>query len=482
MDISMKKRRAALQARGNERDYMMRSEKRPGYRPSPHGSHAPKPPQKKRRYRRKQSLPYVFFTFLLLIVLFPVGLIMLWTRTIRWTVSTKLSLTAGFAVVFVLLASFALTVKVDDPRVSMAQEKTRYALGVAGDAIQRGVSTLDLNPENIRRDAEDIAGYSIELGQRGIAGLAPMLEGDFAGLSDSIASLGEGVRKSGEDQARTLLMALGMIPTPMPSAEPSASPTPEVTVTPAPQPTPTPAPTALLAWYAAGDKRYHTRTSCPQLAAAPISMTVTEAVHRGLLPCELCAIPDALGPTEPAQTEAAKDATVLPEQPGAELDAPPDPSLNPEELQTRAPAASLAPTAEPTPIVLPPSKNAAEATVYYTSNGQYYHSQSSCGSMSGAKPHTLKEAVDADLKRCNGCSAPEPALLTAEVVVWCANNVFHITDECTKLGDAKSQLLSLEQAMEKAYTGCPECGANLYEEVARKYVNVTPVPAHPIEP
>ena len=51
---------------------------------------------------------------------------------------------------------------------------------------------------------------------------------------------------------------------------------------------------------------------------------------------------------------------------------------------------------------------ARHITVYYHDNSTYYHAESSCGSMTGANPHSLAEAVLLDEKeRCPSCDPPE---------------------------------------------------------------------------
>ncbi len=71
-----------------DRQYMMRSEKRPTYRPQP-GNNG-----RKRRPRRR--FWYALITLLLLLLLWPVGLIMLWARKLRWRGSVKAAVTVAW--------------------------------------------------------------------------------------------------------------------------------------------------------------------------------------------------------------------------------------------------------------------------------------------------------------------------------------------------------------------------------------------------
>lgn len=471
----------ALFARGSQRDYMMRSEKRPGP-----GYRSPEPPKRRNR-RKKTSFPYLFFTFLLLLLLFPFGLIMLWARRIRWAVPTKLILTLGFAVVFVLVASFALTVPVQNESVTQMQTRARQGLAVAGTRLQEGWERAEVSPGRVAKNMQDFAGNSIQIAQHAIARLVPAVNDNihnFGGNAANVAKSGAGALVSGGEK---LLVMTGLMaeptpaPTPIPTPAPTPGPTPTPTPTPTPRPAPTPAPTPveLVAYYVQGEAIYHTDPDCPGInGKATVPMTVTDAVKLDFMPCQQCAIQEA---AKSQQTEAPKPDDTMnlsPETPARISPQPVDPSPDPNAAPTPAPTPTPLPTPQPTAIVLPVGKSASQGIVYYTSNGKYYHSGASCGSMRGAKPHTLREALDKGLKRCNACKAPDPELLNAEVVVWLGNDHrFHITDACERVTESTT-MLSLEQAIADAQNvGCSECGADLYAEVARLFPKTTPVPA-----
>lgn len=69
-------------------NYMMRSEKR---RRGAQGGASPDGRPPKRRRRRRAGFFYKFITLLLLLALWPVGLILLWRRRLRWSALTKLA-------------------------------------------------------------------------------------------------------------------------------------------------------------------------------------------------------------------------------------------------------------------------------------------------------------------------------------------------------------------------------------------------------
>ena len=132
-------------ARRHGRDYMMRSEKRPGY-----GSGRPgkKPPRKKRR----TGFFYIFLTSLLSVLLWPVGMVLLWRRRMRMQVGTKLLFSLVTLFISIFLIVFSLTVPTENPTVIAFQDKANDFLdkaaddiAVAGDIVYRkGVETYYL--------------------------------------------------------------------------------------------------------------------------------------------------------------------------------------------------------------------------------------------------------------------------------------------------------------------------------------------------
>lgn len=478
-------------ARGGDRDYMMRSEKRPGYTPG-------QPPRRRNRRRKpKADPPYVILTFLLLILVYPVGLVLLWLRRIRWAASTKLVITLGMAVVFVLLGSFALTVPIENPAISQAQAGARQSLSNLAADVEDYWSGLDLSGERIAKNYRQIAGYSIALGQRaltdGVSNVRENLISFYENLGPMLNSGADFLSRS----AREALYKTNLLPTPTP--EPTPTPTP----LPTPTPSPTPVPMPELMYYLEGESIYHTVSNCGGRQGA-VAIDEARARELDLRPCEVCAAVPTPEPVfdedgnlviyeedEPvgeayAQGEQAAASTALPASIGRGLSsetASALPSYSPDPaLITPSPTPSPTPLPTPTPIVLPSAKPIGEATVYHTSNGRFYHMAEVCRNMTGAKPYTLAESIADGLGKCNTCGSPDPELLEAELAVWVGeDHVFHITDECEGLTE-KWSAKTFEQALfEDGDTGCALCGANLYVQVARMYPATTPVPAAPAE-
>ena len=114
------------------RDYMMRSEKRSGtgrsHRPSASGGRPP-------RRRRRAGFLYKFLTVLLLLVLWPVGLMLLWRRKLRWGTATKLLASIVTLAACVVLIGFALTVNTGNARYTAMQDSVNSFLDAAADAL-----------------------------------------------------------------------------------------------------------------------------------------------------------------------------------------------------------------------------------------------------------------------------------------------------------------------------------------------------------
>ncbi len=118
------------------RDYMMRSEKRgrsSGSTPSGSSGNKPKRPPKRRR--RRAGFFYKLFTMLLLLVLWPVGLLLLWRRKLRWSAGTKLLTSVVTLGACIILLGFALTVNTGNAAYTAFQDKANNYLDVAADAL-----------------------------------------------------------------------------------------------------------------------------------------------------------------------------------------------------------------------------------------------------------------------------------------------------------------------------------------------------------
>ena len=388
-------------ARG--RDYMMRSEKRPGHGPSAGNSGGKRPPK---RRRRRAGFFYKLFTLLLLLTIWPVGLLLLWRRRLRWGALTKLLTSIVTLAACIILVGFALTVNTGNARYTAVQDKVNGFLDTAADWVVEVSGVVADRAEQVYEDA-------------GVLGSAlwEKAKPEIANAIDSGIVLTQRA-KTGVD---ALIERLRPEPT---EADVTASPEPEVTESPAPEDSAAPA-------------------ASPSTSPTP-RPTVEVRVNEGDTSIPIY-IPETTPETGSGETVAAGllmrsgvlDAGTLP---------------------------TARPTPEPTPEITEfEVKPAAEAVVYYNQgSGRYYHMTTQCGSMKTADAHTLGETADSNVQACNVCNTPDKALLDEKYIVWTdESGAAHLSDTCAAFKGAWN-LTSAASAIEDGLEGCEACGADLY--------------------
>ena len=409
------------------RGYVMRSEKRPGYGGGANGGRNNRRSPK----RPRASVGYILLTLLILLIVWPVGIVMLWRKKVRMQAGTKLLISLLTLCVSVFLIVFALTIHVDNPQYTQFQDKANDWLNraaadvaVAGDAAyKKGVETWDVMTE-----------FADNMAQ-------PMLNTMADGIDKGVALSG------------------GLRDKLLPAAEPDGTVEPTETDAVAPEVTET-APATL-------EIKLPENTPDPD-SAQPLSGGLLTA-EGGFVPGETPAPTDTPAPTEEPVEDADIQWTSVEDVAEAEPTATPTPTPTPSPTPT--------PTPSPTPVPDIPVKNPGEATVYYNKEGKLYHMRSSCKSMKSAKAHTLAEAIEAGKAKCNTCGSPDAAILEAKDVVWAdANKLFHTTDECEKF-EGQWTLISLQDAIDGGYTACPDCQADIFA-----LVNAEPTPSPTPEP
>lgn len=413
-------------SRRRSRGYMMRSEKRTPYQPSGSGGKRP------RRRKKKAGFFYVLLSLLLSLILWPVGMCMLWRRKVRWTISSKLLTTIITLFLCVTMFGYALTVQTDNVQFTKAQDRIN-------DFIDNGAVYISQGYTAICDGAVQVASSAADLG-------------DAVGRL-SMAYLADGIDRGTELTRSAVSAVSGLFAQDAPTAEPVA------TDVPADVPTETPA-----------------VTDAPTDAPEATAETSPEVTGEGILPLTIPEItPDpasaqAIGSGTLNRDGTFVEATATPESTSVPTDAPTDaPSASPEV--TAEPTATPEPTSTPEPTNTPePSPSpevdaslmpvpASEAVVYYTSNGKYYHMASTCKGMSGAKAHTLEEAVARKLNRCKTCGSPDASILKAENPVWTDEaGLFHLTATCEHFTGTWS-LMELDEALASGYTPCEDCDA-----------------------
>lgn len=399
------------QSRAGGRSYMMRSEKRPGF--------DGRPPRRKKPRRR---LLYKLVTLLLLLLCYPVGLILLWRRTIRWNGFRKLFVSIVSLMLCFVLLSVALLSDFGNPTVKKCQDAV---LGVL-DKTHEGVQALG---ERAREDAR-------------------LAQENWFAVTDNLP----GIVAAAGNQAVRGVQALIATPSP----EPTASPVPTAT------PEPTRAPRLLFVrepeTYLGNQARYLTDLTLKgdsDWTEADLQPTFT---------------PEPVPSIEPSGSPVAPEPQA--DTAGGSLTPPPEQTVtaNPQEPSsppTTAPTPTATPTQAPGPTATPaPRMPAAECKVYYTTTGVSYHSSPVCGTMTQGREHTVAEALEAGKQRCRFCEpVPESYADENAWLVWLdARNGWHLTDQCAAIQEEATRMLFTDLAdQEGILRACPLCGALQYE-------------------
>ena len=138
MTFEQAQRSGLLQAFASRNSgYMMRSEKRPdAYRNGRQPGRRPP--------RRRAGAFYIFLTLLVSVILWPVGMVMLWRRKVRMQAGTKLLISLLTLCISVFLIVFALTVPVENEQFTAFQDRANdwldqaaVDISTAGDAAYK---------------------------------------------------------------------------------------------------------------------------------------------------------------------------------------------------------------------------------------------------------------------------------------------------------------------------------------------------------
>jgi hypothetical protein len=204
-----------------DRQYMMRSEKRPGYRPQPGGFGGPG-----RRRRRPRNILYATATVLLLILLWPVGLIPLWVKRLRWRSFVKAAVTVATGIAFLTGLAFLLTVKTENDMLTMAQKSVQDSMTSISESMEYAASHSDQYATNVSR----IAASAASLSQKALLSVVPAAKRNMDALAAQSGKLSGLIVRGAAGGFRQALYDTGLAPTPIP-----CSPRP-------PRPRPNPAP------------------------------------------------------------------------------------------------------------------------------------------------------------------------------------------------------------------------------------------------
>ena len=486
----------ALKRRGG---YVMRSEKRPGYGGNGGGNRGRKP------RRPKAGAPYIALTLLVSILLWPLGMVMLWRRKVRMQAGTKLLLSLLTLCLSIFLIVFALTVPVNNEKITGYQDKandwldkTAAQLAVVGDAAyHKGAETWTVMTgfaEKTWRPAIMSAADGIDKGvewtgvvKAKIGGLfrgKPSPEGDiepdvtpgYTGGETLNAHLPEQspAPDSGTPLEAGMLTADGALKRgEAPEPTPEATPTAEPTATEEAEPTDaheTPAATGGEAEAAVGNSTEAGKAAKDDAEAEKAAIDSGEA-EKTPDDGDKAEEPAAAGDSGKAEktsdnSSEAEKAAEASEAPAPETSEAPAPEASeapaPEASEAPASEASAEPTPTPQPELTVKPMAAAEAIVYFKPTSKQYHMASSCGNMTDAEPHTLREAVAAGKQPCKTCGTPDGTIMNVTYVAWVdENSVFHTRTDCTSFS-GQWRLMPLSAAVSGGLEPCPACEAALY--------------------
>ena len=300
--------------KGSSQGYFVRSESRQDgstgerYRPS-----------KKKGKKSAGDILFLILTIICLFVLFPVGVVMLWTRKVRMGAGSKLLLTILGAVVFLLLLWIAAGIQTDNPKIQSVQNKINGAYGWVYGKTGKGLESVLGWFGDRADDVKEKAGEVWEGVEPVIASEAKDLLGDTAEnvswfkLDLPVLLLDKYKEMTGyEPPEETRLPEkkdnAGVTVTAAPTAEATPAPaqtdepgeTPEPTPAPSLTPEPTKEPVVLpkikdvaLApvYYTKNGTWYHlTENSCGMIGG--VSHTLEEAQKAGKKVCPECAVTD----------------------------------------------------------------------------------------------------------------------------------------------------------------------------------------------
>jgi hypothetical protein len=317
-----------MRMRGGEHDYMMRSEKRPGQR-----SGGARPPKRRKRTPKKHPV-YAFFTILLLLIAYPVGLVFLWVRKLRWSGVAKLLVSVATGIVFFLLLSFLLTMDTDHSPLQKFQNHARDKLSYVLDATRSAISDKDKIAfnliENEPRAIRQGTTLALDLAIRHL----PEVQKDMKMLAAEGLAVTKSLASYVGHSSSSLLADMGLIQT---TPEESPGTTPEI----APESTPETTPAIVDTAPEATEKVARTpAVTTPESTPETTPKELPEATPGAGIAANRSS-PDPVPKTSPKATPSVTAKATLEASPG----------LTPERTPKGTTRIPLEATPAPTPVV-----------------------------------------------------------------------------------------------------------------------------------
>ena len=410
--------------------YVMRSEKRQGYGSGNNN------PRRRRPRRRRPSALYIILTVLVSILLWPVGMVLLWRRKVRLQAGTKLLMSLITLCLSVFLIVFLLTVPVENERITAAQDAANdwldgayKEIAVVGDAAwNKGVETWNVMYDFGQKTVQPVTATVADGLEKGVE-LAGIARDRLLGLFGSGVDAPQYVENTPEPSP-TAGAALSVH---IPAETPDSS-----------------AATPLEAGMLSADGEFHPgETPAPSASEAPADTPESS---------------ETPAPTEQAKGEAKANAAPNDETDVSEGSPAFPETATMEDAEGEPDSAEDQPEGTIEPELALQPQAAGEAIVYYKSAGKQYHMGPECGEMTGAQPHTLREAVDAGKQRCETCGTPDASILSFSFVAWVDEaGLYHTSANCERFA-GQWQLMPLDSAISAGNMPCTACQADLYAE------------------
>ncbi len=195
-------------------------------------------------------------------------------------------------------------------------------------------------------------------------------------------------------------------------------------------------------WSNANGAYYHSKSNCSGMKGAT-KVTEDEAEDRGQLPCPTC-VGSVYGTENGIYYHKNKTCTGMKDAQHMTIQAAE------KAGKTACPRCIVNATPTPKPTATPkPGEDDNDSSLYYyaTNDGSYYHRESDCTGMKGAKKVSEKDAVARGQKPCPVCIGS----------VWATEDGdhYHATKNCSGMKGAK--LVTVDTAELRGQSPCPEC-------------------------
>ena len=288
-----------------QKEYMERSEKRTPYENSSNKNGGDK--------KESAGVVYILLTLILLMILYPVGLFMLWVKKIKWNWATKFLITIITAIIFCMLVIFALNAKVENPKVKHWQKQAREGLGwvydITGDLFADAEEWTEQQAQKVKDNASMIWDrIDDSVAERGLDVYHRINDNLYAAKYEIPQLLLDYFKEKTDYQEKEITKTVENEPsdikginvtvsgvpreTPAPTSTPTATPTPKPTATPTPTPVPITLPSIknvgqAEVFFTQNGTYYHETENCSGMMNA-VSHTLNEAKEAGKKTCPNC--------------------------------------------------------------------------------------------------------------------------------------------------------------------------------------------------